>query len=220
MQMGNDLRQDIRALLDAMDYKGISALYKKSRSVLRTLITMTYDLHDVISRRAIEAVGILTMAMTDDAVRTQLQRILWMMREESGNNAASAPDLLAEILANHPGKFSDFIPIVVSFHDENFFRPGVMRAMNRLAQSNPGSIAPHAETAAEYLNDNDPEVRGHALMCLMAVNGDRFIDRIRPMAGDRGVFKAYQDGLLNEISISALAGVAVQSLAPSRQGPA
>jgi hypothetical protein len=163
------LRAEIAALLQKRDFDGLIELYKKKKSVLRHLIAMTYDLEDLMSWRAMESIGAVTARMPADEAREVIQKVLWMMREESGNNAWSAPDILCEILKANPKPFHDIVPVLVSFHEEEFFRTGVLRAMARIAQQWPELIEPFADVAIGYLQAPEPPVRGYAALVLRAL---------------------------------------------------
>ncbi len=130
---------------------------------------MTYDIEDLMSWRAMEAIGAVTARMPADEAREVIQKVLWMMREESGNSTCSAPDILGEILRANPKPFHDIVPVLVSFHEEEFFRTGVLRAMSRIAERWPGLIEPFAGIAMEYLQAPGPPVRGYAALVLRAL---------------------------------------------------
>lgn len=167
------LRAEIAALLQRRDFDGLVKLHA-GKSVLRHLIAMTYDLEDLMSWRAMEAIGALTARMPADEAREVVQKVLWMMREESGNNARSAPDILGEILQANPKPFHDIVPVLVSFHEEEFFRTGVLRAMARIARQWPGLIEPFSDIAMGYLQAPEPQVRGYAALVLRALGGKPF----------------------------------------------
>ena len=96
------IRQKILALLDEADYDAIISLSDKHPSLLRLLISMTYDKGKTTSWRAMDATGRLTSRMPDEKARHVIQRLLWMMREESGSNPWSSAEIIGEIIKNNP----------------------------------------------------------------------------------------------------------------------
>ncbi len=159
------LKPAIINLLGIEDYSGIIELSKKNRSALRTLISLTNEETD-ISRKAIEAIGKITSTMFPDEARKVIQRILWMMRAESGSSLRSGPEIIGEIVRANPEPFADIVPIIASFHGEEFFIVGVLRAMGRLAEVMPEMITPFKGIILGYAEDPDPEVRENALYAL------------------------------------------------------
>ena len=124
-------RKEILLLLEEKKYDEVTALAKKDiRGLFRLLISITYDKSDVLCWRAIEVTGIIAgeIAKTSpDVIRNLAQRLLWMLRDESGNNISSAPEMLGEIVRNSPDSFADIAPVIASFHDELMLKPGVLQ---------------------------------------------------------------------------------------------
>lgn len=187
------------------DFEGIVELSRKKRSVVRRLIAMTYDRDDEISWRAMEAVGRIAGALPADRGREFIQRILWMMREESGTNAWSSPYILGEILRENPKPYEDIVPILTSFHEEEFFTAGVLWALARIAERWPHLVEPHAGVAREQMSSPDPTVRGYAAL-LMGVLGREFPLEI--FAGDETEIPLYRDGSLIRKPLADLAAEA------------
>lgn len=199
------LKASIAELLADGNLKSIEDLWREQGSTLRILISMTYDKSDPKSWRAMEAIGRIAAMMDPDSARGIIQRLLWMMREESGTNPWSAGEILGEILAANPGPFEDIVPIVISFHDEPMLRTGALWTMYRVATKRPDLVGPFVGIAVEYLGSDDPKERGFALLALLAlgVNGHR--DDIRARLQDEGSFIYYQDGELVTAEVGSLA---------------
>jgi hypothetical protein len=160
-------REEVVKALQEKNYAALSEAARAGRGIFRVLISLTYDKKSVISWRAIEAVGLVAghMAARDpDAVRNLAQRLLWMMRDESGNNPWSVPEMLGEIVRNSAGLLADLPPIIESFHDEEMLRPGVLRALERIAGSRPDLVTTSLAFVEMYLNDSNPSVRTYAVM--------------------------------------------------------
>jgi hypothetical protein len=207
------LRSALMALLDSADYSGIAGLWKRRHGVLRMLISMTYDKGDLRSWRAMEAIGRITSVMHTDRARAVIQRLLWMMREESGSNAWSAGEIIGEILAANPGPFEDIVPVIVSFHDEPLLRPGVLWAMARVAAVRPDLVESFVHVPLAYLESGETPVRGLALLALSGIKKDEVKAGIKGMFADGAVFTYYDGHLLVEKTLGELAaGV----LAPER----
>jgi hypothetical protein len=160
-------RREIIEYLKKNDFEELMEAARGDRGIFRTLVSLSYDTQDIVSWRAIEAIGLIAAerAKTDAAaVRVLVQRILWMMREESGNNPRSAPDMLGEIVRNSPDEFCDIAPIIVSFHDEEILRRGVLRAVARIGEIRPILVECAAPLLGQYLSHPDAVTRYYAIL--------------------------------------------------------
>lgn len=204
MNTEGELKGELTALLNTADFDSLVARGLGRYAVVRTLIGLTYDLDDVLSWRAIEAIGLITARMSADRVRNLLQRLLWMLREESGNNSWTAGQIIGEIISRNPGPFEDIAPIVISFHDEPVFRAGALWSMYRIGAVRPDLAEPFIEVAKEHLTDPDSRIRGLAVMAL-SVLGPVHSAPIEGMCDDTGVFNLYRDGAFYLTTVGDLA---------------
>lgn len=163
-------RSDIRALLTGgvtPDIGALIELYRREgHAVIRHLISLSYDKGGSLSIRAIEAVGVLSGQMSAERARGLIQRILWMMRDESGGTAWSGPELIGAIVSENPALFEDIVPVLFSFHEEEIFTAGVLWAMARIARRRPDFVMPLSGEIARYLEHHDASVRENAQAAL------------------------------------------------------
>ena len=118
-------KSELKELLQSYRLDSIVEASIKDRSIIRMLISLVYDKEDVQSWRAIEAIGLASGEIArknPDVIRNLSQRLLWMLREESGNGPGSAPEILGEIVRQAPDTFADIGQVVTSFHDEKMLR--------------------------------------------------------------------------------------------------
>lgn len=210
MSSENELKEKLLALLDIPDFESLVAAGMARHAVVRSLIGLTYDLSDVRSWRAIEAIGLITARMPADRVRNLLQRLLWMLREESGNNAWTAGQIVGEIISRNPAPFEDIAPIVISFHDEPVFRVGALWSMYRIGSVRHDLSEPFAGVANEHLTDPDPRVRGLSVLAL-SVLGPEHSALIGRMRDDAGAFYIYREASLHPTTVGDLARAALSS---------
>lgn len=206
------IKEKIIELLEGMDINALKEMYFKDPSVLRRLIALTYDRDSTLCWRAIEAIGEVSAEMSAEEARRLLQRLLWMMRDESGGNPWSAPDIIGEIIRAHIDSLSDVIPVVASFHDEEIFRKGVLRAIGRIAEKRADLCQPFGELLAGYLRHPEPEVRGAALFALGALSSDgKWRQAIESCLNDKAEINFYIDGMLRRITVSEIAEQALKT---------
>jgi hypothetical protein len=191
-------RKEILTLLEEKKYEEIAGLAKKNiRGLFRLLISITYDKSAVLCWRAIEVTGIIAGEIA--------QRLLWMMRDESGNNPSSAPEMLGEIVRNSPDSFADIAPIIASFHDELMLRHGVLRAIFRIGEVHPDLISVSAEFTDPFLRDEDPLVRAYALLISGAYKLRGTLTAVSALKDDGSIVTLYSDGGFVSLSVGQLA---------------
>ncbi len=210
-------REKIIKLIEERDFAGLLLFAEKDRSIFRTLISLSYDKGSVISWRAIEAIGKIAgqKARTEPVlIRHLVQRILWMMREESGNNPWSAPEMLGEIVRNAPEDFSDIIPIIASFHDEEMLRRGVLRALVRISEVRADLMGGASSLAGLYLGHSDAATRAYALKLAGNAGLKDLLASAEALKEDPAVVCLYSDGDFESIALRKISEETVILLSP------
>jgi hypothetical protein len=203
----------LREMLDRGSYDEIASAALGDKGIIRRLISSSYDKDDVISWRAMEALGFvagrLSRSGKTEIVRDTIRRLLWSMGEESGGIGWSAAEMLGEIIRSNPGEFSDIIPIVWSFREEDMFRAGVARAMGRIAEVRSDLVNFITNDIREIIRDKDPAVRGYAAWAVGLLGDERILEELRGLSGDKAVMKFYLNGELSERAVGEIAFEAI-----------
>ena len=192
-------REEVVQALKEKNYAELIDAVAAKRGIFRTLISLTYDKNSVIGWRAMEAVGLAAGELArrePDAVRNLIERLLWMMRDESGNNPWGVPEMLGEIVRNSPGLLEDLPPIIESFHDEEMLRPGVLRALERIAEVRPDMVEASFPMVELYLADGIPEVRAYAVILAGRLHIERLLPSIERLTEDVSSVTLYEGGEL------------------------
>lgn len=206
------LKQKFEELLgEGRMYEALE-LAKGNPGALRTLISLTYDKSGVTSWRAMQTIGDMTVGLPSDKVRNIIQRMLWMMREESGTNPWSAAEIISEILRAEAEPFKDIVPIVVMFHDEPLLRQGSLWCLHRLGQVRPELVEPYVEVAREYLHAQRPVDRGAALLAIGTLRDRASDTHVRGLLNDNAGFSYYDGAQMVDATIGQVAAMALQSL--------
>ena len=202
-------RKEIILFLEEKKYDEIAEIAKKNtRGVFRLLIGITYDKSDVLCWRAIDVTGIIAgeIAKTSpEVIRNLAQRLLWMLRDESGNNPSSAPEMLGEIVRNSPDAFADIAPVIASFHDEVMLRQGVLRAIFRIGEVRPDLIGVSGDFVEAFLRDEDPVVRAYALLIAGAYKLRETLPLISARKDDVDIVTLYREGDFFSVSVGGIA---------------
>jgi hypothetical protein len=170
------LKDKIRTALEANDLGSVAALAKDNRKVLNQLIRMAYDKETLVGWRAIKAFGLAAkeLVTTDyEYLREMVRKLLWSLNDESGGIGWSAPEILGEIVSADPDRFRDIIPLIAEVYgiEEVIFRPGVMYALNRIAEAKAELVLHHKDLLVRALSDGDPLVRAYALKLVEKMKG-------------------------------------------------
>jgi hypothetical protein len=210
-----NLKKEVKEALEQGDLEAVADLAQQDKAVLRMLVSLAYNKDELLSWRAIEAMGLVAGALNPvrlDAVRDAVRRLLWSMGEESGGIGWTAAEMLGEILRSDPEVFSDIIPIVWSFREEENFRAGTIRAMGRVAEKRPDLTAFVVADLGEMFSDRNPEVRGHAAWAAGVLGAASLREMVASLAGDGETLLFYREGELNPVTVGELAQEALGRL--------
>lgn len=202
------LKKEIKDALLKADFEKVMQLSVNDKKAFRRLISFSYDKEDLLCWRAVEAIGKAIGAVAENdplTARNIVHRLLWSASDESGGIGWSTPEMLAEIVINSHGFFDDLPPIIFSFHGEEPFLKGVLRAMGRMADAGMEPADGAAELAAKCLDHKDPSVRGIAVWAVSKLKVPDVRHKIKGMSGDNGRFKFYESPELVEMSVGEMA---------------
>ncbi len=207
------MKNDVRKLLNDKRYDQLISFSPKSKKILTTLISLSYDKSDPLTWRAMEAIGIVTGKVSDtdpELVRNIVNRLLWMIRDESGGIGWSAPETLGEIVRNSPELCADIAPVIVSFHDEPPLTAGVFRAVGRIGKRNTDMAVPAVIAAIPHLKNSVPSVRGYAAWALGEIGASGVREELEKLVDDKDTFTFYEDGELKEKTVGGIVREALE----------
>ena len=211
--MTHPTKDALRDLLKQGRLEQVAESAGRTKQVLGTLVSLTFDPDPEIGWRAVEAMGLSAARIAEhhpDHVREHLRRLLWLLSEESGGVCWRSPEAMAEIIRQRPALCADYIPIVVSLilsmepEDLDRFRAGTLWATGRLGALAGDHVTAVLSAVTAALDDRDPQVRGMAIWALMGVG------QTAPLAGrpdlltDAGSVDLYEDGMLRRTSVRRL----------------
>jgi hypothetical protein len=170
------LKQVVFRYLQLSDYDAIATLAIMRPNVVTLLILYAYDKETLPGWRAIKAVGLIAreLVKTDhEYLRNTIRKLRWSLSDESGGIGWSAPELIGEIVCADPRRFADIVPLIADVYtiEEEVFRPGVLYAFSRIAESAPDLVAPFADMINAALSDKNAMVRVYALETIGKLKG-------------------------------------------------
>ena len=208
-------KKEVIRLLAKKDYDKLVGLSFSQKKILSILISLSYDKKNPVSWRAIEAIGLITgeIAKTNpDLVRNTVGRLLWMIRDESGGIGWSSPEILGEIVRNNPELCSDIAPIIVSFHEEEMLRAGVLKAVGRIGMINTEFIEYAVPVVLSYLHNPNPVLRGFAAWSLGEIGTAESLNELQKLINDNNVLLFYEDRELREKTVGEIAAKSIARL--------
>src|SRR5208337_4405742 len=207
------MKDRIKGLLKLRAYDQVADMAEQDKGIIRWLISLSYDKQDVISWRAIEAIGVISRTFSKgsmDILRETIRRLLWSMGEESGGIGWSAAEMVGEIVTGDPDAFNDIIPILWSFKEEEMFRAGILWAMGRIGMIRPELVAFIIPDLPEMLEDRNPVVRGYTVLLMgilpEALNAGNSRQQISKLLGDINTVPVYNKGELLTRTVGEIAG--------------
>ena len=210
--MDSTFRQKVIGYLNAGDFRGLLVPGEDEKGLLRLLISLTYDKSQLVCWRAIEAVGLLAAGMRRARALDVVERLFTMMRDESGGNPWSAPEMIGEIIRQNPEDFFHLVPMLVSFREEPIFTAGILRSLALLAVVRPGAVAPYRELAFIYLRSPEPLLRANALLVMKNLKDGTYASSIAGLAGDTAAVDYYDGAGLVRKTVGQIASETLKVL--------
>lgn len=162
------MKRTIQQALEQNDLDTVVSLVEKHRRALSQLVRIAYDKETLAGWRAIKAIGHVARSLVrtdNEFLRVTIRKLLWSLSDESGGIGWAAPEILGEIVSAEPRTFSDIIPLIAEVYgiEEAVFRPGVIYALMRIAETSPELIVDHQKVIIKSLEESDPLIRVYAL---------------------------------------------------------
>jgi hypothetical protein len=207
------MKQAVTAALEAEDYEKILTLAYQSRKILSVLIRLAYEKETLTGWRAISAIGKVASVFVRsnyDFLREMIRKLLWSLSDESGGIGWAAPEILGEIVRADPEKMSDIIPLIteVYYIEEKVFRPGVLYALKRIAETSSGSIVPFQHVIMDGLCEQEPLARLYALELvgllnshILPENRESVRDSIKVLLQDRSEVWIFKNGMFEDVVV-------------------
>jgi hypothetical protein len=195
----------IRSMLAAKDFGSIEHLASSKTGVTRTLVSLLYDNDELIRFRAATALGAAASAegsRKPERVRNLIRGLFWTMNDESGSICWHAPEAIAEILINLPALRGEFLPILLSFIDEEPFQRGVHRAACRLSRDDSSTMSAYSSRLTRSLSNQDPIIRGLAALALGTIGDASHVSALRSIESDKAAFAHFDTDLSEFVKLT------------------
>ena len=126
----------------------LDRLVSEEPGAVRHALGLTYHEERGIRKRAARAVA-LASRRHPSLVQNVIRRLVWAMNDESGTNAATAPEVLQEIADENPKLLLPMLPDLVRLSADPELSEGLAAALRTVSRRYPGEIG---RQLAESLN--------------------------------------------------------------------
>jgi hypothetical protein len=190
-------KESIRSLLLAHNEAEVSAWAQRDRNPFRTVASLLFDSDELVRWRAIEASGWVArqeVAKDPERVSRFIQRILWLMNDESGGICWNGPEAIGEVLRNVPPLVGEYGPLLPGFYAKKPFEVGSRSAVARAAVIDKAPFLPSVNALVISLDHPDSDIRGFSLIALKALDHPISKEARDRLKADRSVLSIYDFG--------------------------
>ncbi len=164
------LKKMVTEMLHRGDSAGLEQLVLEQPSAIRYLQGRLWDAEQRVRESAAEALG-SAAATRPELGREILRRALWALNDESAMNGAPMLPVIGEIGFRSPEVVAPFVGPMTSYLWDDGLRPGILRALCRIAESAPQLVAEVREQLLQIEHTEDAGEQA-CLDLLLAVNGE------------------------------------------------
>jgi hypothetical protein len=162
------LKEMVMEMLSRGDRQGLEQLVLDQPRSIRYLQGRLWDTEARVRGNAAEALG-SAAASRPELGREILRRALWALNDESATNGAPMLPVIGEIGFRNPTLVAPFVGPMASYLWDDGLRPGILRALSRIAEAAPHLVATVREQLMAIEHIEDPGEQA-CLDRLLAVN--------------------------------------------------
>jgi len=205
------LREKIVPLLQAGDFPGLTRLAGQESGVAAILMQFLYEPGALLYWRALEGLGQVAGAHPEQ-VHKLINRLLYLLNEDSGSNGWGAAAALGEIGRGRIDLVKEIIPLFVGFLAEPFSREPMLWGVGRLAEVQAELLDEVLPEIVPFLTSPEPQVRALAAWALGKARYQPAAGAIQALTGDKHPVELYDRGRLLETTVGQIAHEALTGL--------
>ncbi len=133
------LRAQIRNAVQGDKLEAAEPLIAREARTIRHLVGLTYQPDPKVRQTAARGVAVAGK-YHPKAVEEVIRRFVWAMTEESGTNAATAPEVLQAIATERPELLLHVVPDLVRLASDAQLREGLAETLRTIVERCPGKV--------------------------------------------------------------------------------
>jgi hypothetical protein len=205
------VREKIVALLQAGDFPGLTELAGQKSGVAAILMQFLYEPGALMYWRALEGLGLVAGAQPEQ-VHKLINRLLYLLNEDSGSNGWGAAAALGEIGRGRIELVKEIIPMFVGFLEEPFSREPMLWGVGRLAEVQAELLHEVLPEIVPFLTNPEPQIRALAAWGLGKARYQPAAAALQTLTGDDHPVHIYDRGALLSTTVGQAAREALASL--------
>ena len=205
------MREQIVPLLQAGDFSALTDLAGRESGVAAILMQFFYDPGALLYWRALEGLG-LVAGSHPEQVHKLINRLLYLLNEDSGSNGWGAAAALGEIGRHRIALVQDIIPMFVGFLEEPFSQEPMLWGVGRLAEVHPELLHEVLPNIVPFLTSARPQLRALAAWGLGLARYHPAAGAIMALTGDTHPVQLYDHGRLLETTVGQAVWEALTAL--------
>lgn len=204
-------REEVTAFLQKGDFSGLAALAGREPLVPEILLQYCYAPDTLLTWRAMEGLGHVAAAHPGQ-VRRVINRLLWLLNEDSGSFGWGAAAALGEIARHQLPLVEDIVSMFCGYLEEEFSLAPMLWGIGRLAEVHPEVLDEVIPFILPGLRHPDAHVRGLAAWCVGRLRAARAREDLAALLTDERPVRLYDQGDFVDTSVSLLARQALEAL--------
>ncbi len=216
---GRRLKRELHRLLlsENINYEEIIANFSSlsSKKVINALFPFIYHTKNLTVRwHAIIIMGAIVARLAEsdmEYARIIMRRLMWNLNDESGGIGWGSPEVMGEIVSQHPGLAKEYTSILISYirEDGNFLeyppmQIGALWGIGRLAERKPEMAKKAIPYVISFLDSSDPGVRGHAIWVLGILRATEACNKVKALKDDEALFKIFLNRRLQTLTVKEM----------------
>jgi len=213
------IKNDIKNLLELGEFDKLIELAAAEKGITRYLTSFLFSEDELLHWRAVEGLEVLAKdpyILSAEKVRTIISRLSLNLEDQSGGNGWGSLEAIGALIAARPYQLEDQIPMLFSRMWDSSLRKGLLWSVRRIGEKSPELLADRVPYVIGLLRNPSKTTRGHAAWALGTIGDMSVEETLEALRKDNNLIRIYNDGELQEITISKLAE---DSLASIKSGP-
>jgi hypothetical protein len=207
----SQVREKIVTLLKDRNFQSLMELAGRDTRVAANLMQFFYEPGDLLYWRALEGMGHVAGSHPEQ-VHKLIDRLLYLLNEDSGSTGWGAAAALGEIGRNQISIIKEIIPMFVGFLEEPFSQEPMLWGVGRLAEVHPELLEEVLPFIVPFLTNPKPELRALAAWGLGNARFHQAADDIRGLLEDDQPVQFYDQGQLLQTTVGQVARKALADM--------
>jgi hypothetical protein len=207
------VRQQIIELLLKPDFPGLVDLSGRVPATAQILAQLLYSPEDLLHWRALEGLGYVA-GVHPGQVQKIINRLLWLLNEDSGSFGWGAPAALGEIGRHQLPLVKEIIPMFIGLLEEPFSQGPMLWGLGRMGEVYPENLDQITPAIVIFLTNPEPQLRAYATWSLGKLRYRQAAPEIGKLLGDTEPVEIYDAEQLHQTSVGRVAQEALERLGP------